>query len=94
MKLMVVGGCRSIDVVHSKGRYRKPIVVTTLILDHIYGHYVKPNKVAFKYLDFKIDVNLDVHVKIINSLVKSNAETFEEYIINVFSYTLKYTTLN
>jgi len=59
------------------------------ILDHKNGHYVRPNRVAFKYLDFKKDVDPDAHVKVFNSLVKANAETSKEYIINVFSYTLK-----
>jgi hypothetical protein len=55
---------------------------------------VKPNKVALKYLDFKKDVDLDAHVKVFNFAVKENAKTFEEYIINSFSYTLRDTTLN
>jgi hypothetical protein len=44
--------------------------------------------VALKYPDFKKDVNLDVHVRMSNFVVKENAKTFEEYIINAFSYTL------
>jgi hypothetical protein len=63
--------------------------MTAPILDHKNGHYVRPNRVAFKYLDFKKDVDPDAHVKVFNSLVKANAETSKEYIINVFSYTLK-----
>jgi hypothetical protein len=40
MSLMVVGGCRSADAVHSRGGYQEPIVVTAPILDHKDGHYV------------------------------------------------------
>jgi hypothetical protein len=82
------------DVVHPKGGYREPIIITIPILDHKDGHYVKPNMVAFKYLDFKKDVDSDAHVRMLNFVVKTNEKTFEEYIINVFSYTLRYTTLD
>jgi hypothetical protein len=50
--------------------------------------------VILKYLDFKKSVDLDVHVRMFNYVVKKNAETSEEYIINVFSYTLRDTTSN
>ncbi len=82
---MVARRCKSADVVHSKGGYWKPIIITTSILDHRDGHYVRPNMVAFKYLDFKIDV----HVRMFNSIVKINAKTFEEYIIDAFNYTVR-----
>jgi hypothetical protein len=52
MNLMAVGGCRSEDALYLKGGYREPIVVTTPILDHKNGHYVRPNKVVLKYPDF------------------------------------------
>jgi hypothetical protein len=45
--------------------------------------------VAFKYPNFKKDVDLDVHVKVFNSIVKVNVKTSEKFIINVFSYTLR-----
>jgi hypothetical protein len=45
--------------------------------------------VAFKYLDFKKDVDPNVHVRVFNFIVKAIAKTFEEYIINAFSYTLR-----
>jgi len=49
---MDAGGYISADVVHLRGGYQEAIVVTVPIHDHINGHYVKPNWVAFKYLDF------------------------------------------
>ncbi len=52
MNSMVVGGYKSADVVNPRGRYRKPFAITTPILEHIYGHYVRPNMVTFKYLNF------------------------------------------
>jgi hypothetical protein len=55
---------------------------------------VTPKRVALKYHDFKKDVDLDVHVRVFNSVVKTNAKTFEEYIINAFKYTLRDTILN
>jgi hypothetical protein len=73
---------------------RDTFIVTTPILDHIDGHYVMPNKVALKYRDFKNNVDLDAHVRVFNFAIKPNVETFEEYIINVFSYMLRDTTLD
>jgi len=39
-------------------------------------------------------VDPNVHVTMFNSIVKVNAKTFEEYIINAFNYTLRDTTLD
>jgi hypothetical protein len=89
MSSMAIGRCKSVDVVHSKGGYREPIVVTTPILDHRYGHYVKPNRVTLKYHDFKKDVDLNVHLRMFNSAIKTHEETSKEYIIIAFNYTLK-----
>jgi hypothetical protein len=89
---MFVRGYKSANAMNPRGGYWKPYVVTAQILDHKDGHYVRPNKVALKYLDFKKYVNLDAHVKMFNYVVKENVKTFEEYIINVFSYTLRDTT--
>jgi hypothetical protein len=67
---MATKGNRSVDAMNSKGRYRKPFVVTTPILDHRGGHYVRPNRVAFKYFNFKKDDNPDAHVVVFNFVVK------------------------
>jgi len=50
---------------------------------------VRANKVAFKYPNFKKDVDLDAHVRMFNFVVKANVKTFEKYIISAFSYTFK-----
>jgi hypothetical protein len=55
------------------------------IIDHKYDHYVRPNNVALNYLDFKKDVDPDAHIRVFNFVIKTNAETSEEYIINAFS---------
>ncbi len=91
---MVVGRYMSADVMNPRGGYQEPFVVTTPIVYHKDGHYVWPNWVAFKYHDFKKDVDPNVHVKVFKFLVKSNAKTFKEYIINVLSYMLRDTTLD
>jgi hypothetical protein len=57
MSSMAIGGYRSANVMNPRGGNRKPSIVTIPILDHKDGHYVKPNKVAFKYPDFKKDVD-------------------------------------
>jgi hypothetical protein len=92
MSLMDVGRHRNAYVVNPRRGHREPFVVIVPIFYHRYGHYVRPNKVALKYFDFKKGVDLDVHIRMFISIVKENAKTFEKYIINVFSYTLKGTT--
>ncbi len=69
--------------------YQKPFVVIVIILDHRIGHYVKPNIITFKYDNFLKNANLDVHVKVFNSIVKANEKTFEEYVI-VSLYAMRY----
>jgi hypothetical protein len=91
---MVTKGYKSANVANLKRGHWKPYVVTTPILDHRDGHYVRPNRVAFKYPNFKKHVDLNVHVKVFNFTIKVNAKTSEEYIINVISYMLKDTTLD
>ncbi len=91
---MAIGGYRSGDVMHLRGGYREPYVITAPILDHKNGHYLRPNMVIFKYLDLKKDVDLDVHVRMFNFVIKTDIKTFEKYIINVFSYMLRDTTLD
>jgi hypothetical protein len=94
MSSMVVGGYKSVDVVHLRGGYRKPIVTTIPNFYHKDGHYVRPNIVAFKYLNFKKDADPNAHVRMFNYIVIKNAKTSKEYIINAFSYMLKDTTSN
>jgi hypothetical protein len=63
MNSMVARRYRSANVMNPRGGYWEPFAVTTSIHDHRNGHYVRPNKVAFKYLDFKKNVDLDAHVR-------------------------------
>jgi hypothetical protein len=60
--------------------------------DNKNDHYVRPNMVALKYPDFKKDGDTNVHVKMFNFSMKINEKTSQEYIINVFRYTLEDTT--
>jgi hypothetical protein len=94
MNSMATGRYRNVNVVNPKGGYQKPFIVIIPIFYHRIGHYVRPNKVTLKYFDFKKDVDPYVHVKVFNFEVKANAETSEEYIINMFNYMLKDTTSN
>ncbi len=41
------------------------------------------------YPNYKKNVDLDVHVKVFNVIVRTNGKTYEKYIINAFSYTLR-----
>jgi hypothetical protein len=95
MNSMAIRRCKNAVTVHSKGEYREPIVIILPILNHKNGHDVKPNKVALKYPDFKKDINPNyVHVKMFNFVIKANAKTSLNYIINAFSSTLKDMTLD
>ncbi len=91
---MATRGYKSENATNLRGKYQEQFVVITQILDHKHGHFVEPNMVVYKYLDFKKDVNPSVHVRVFNSIVKANAKSFEEYMINVFNYTLRDTTSN
>jgi hypothetical protein len=94
MNSITTRGYKSTYVENPRGGYRKPYVVITRIFDHGNGHYVKPNKVALKYPDFKKDVDPYAHVKVFNFEVKANVKTSKKYIINAFNYTLRDTTSN
>lgn len=52
----------------------------------------KPYQSTLKYSNYKKDVDPYAHVKVLNVAIKANGETFKEYIINAFSYTLQKTT--
>jgi hypothetical protein len=94
MSSMAIEGYRSVNVTNPRKGYQEPSTLTTPIFCHKNSHYVRPNRVALKYPDFKKDVDLDAHVKMFNSVVKTNAKTFEICIINAFNYTPKDTTSN
>jgi hypothetical protein len=85
---------KSANAMNPKRIYRKPYVVTISILDHENGHYVTAKHGILKYSNFKKDVDPNAHVKVFNFTIKANAETFEEYNINAFSYTFKDTASN
>jgi hypothetical protein len=85
---MVVGGYRSVDVMNLKGRYQEPYAITAQIFDHRNDHYVRLNRVAFKYPNFKKEVDPNAHVRVFNFIIKV-VKTFEEYIINAFNYMLR-----
>jgi len=94
MSSMAARGYERINATNPIGGYQIPFVVTTQILDHKDGHFIRPNRVAIKYLGFRKDVNSNAHVRVFNSIVKTNVETSKEFIINAFSYTLRDITSN
>jgi hypothetical protein len=77
MNWMVTGGYRSVHVVHPRGGYWESIDINLPILDYKNGHYVKPTRVALKYLDFKKYIDPNAHVRVFNFVVKANVYTFE-----------------
>ncbi len=76
---------RNVDATNPRRGYREPFVIIAPIFYHKNGHYVRPNRVVIKYLDFKKNTNPNAHDGMFNSVVKANVETFEKYIINAFS---------
>jgi hypothetical protein len=48
---MAARGYKSVDAMNPRGGHQEPSAITAQILDHKNGHYVRPNKVAIKYLD-------------------------------------------
>jgi hypothetical protein len=89
MILMVVREYKSTDAENPIRRYWKPFVVTAKVPNHKNGHFVRPNRVALKYPNFKKYVHPDVYVRVFNFVMKANVKTFKEYIINAFSYALR-----
>jgi hypothetical protein len=71
---MAIGRYKSANVANQRGGYQEPSIITVPILDYKDGHYVRLNKVTLKYLDFKKDVDLNVHVKMFNFGIKANAK--------------------
>jgi hypothetical protein len=53
MNSMVVRGYKSVNATNPRRGYWKPFILTAPIPNHKDGHYVRPNMVAFKYLDLK-----------------------------------------
>jgi hypothetical protein len=83
MSSIAVGRYININVENLRG-YQEPSIITIGFSNHKNDHSVWPNMVAFKYLNFKKNVNIDVHVRVFNFAVKANAKTSKEYIINAF----------
>jgi hypothetical protein len=54
----------------------------------------RPYQSTLKYLDDKKCANPNAHVKVFNIAIRANGETFKEYIINAYNYTLRKTTSN
>jgi hypothetical protein len=70
MSSMVVGGYKNVDATNPRGGYQKPYIVIALIIDHVNGQYVRPNKVVLKYPNSKNDVETNVHFKVFNFVIK------------------------
>jgi hypothetical protein len=80
MNSIVVRGYECIDAGNLGRRHQEPFVIIAGISDHVNGHYVKPNSLALKYLDFKKNVDPDVHVKVFNSIVRLMQKPFKSII--------------
>jgi hypothetical protein len=90
MNLIAIKRYRNTNVEDLKWGYWGPFVITLGIPNHRNGHFVKSNKVAFKYLDFRKDVDPNAHVRMFNYIIKANAQTSKEYITNAFNYMLEF----
>jgi hypothetical protein len=94
MNSKVVGRYKSTNVEDAKRGYWEPSIINLKNSNRINGHFVRPNKVVFKYLDFKKNVDPNVHVKVFNFVVNTNVESFEKYIINAYNNIFRDTTSN
>jgi len=94
MNSMAIKRYKSVDVANLRGGYRESYVATTQTPNHRDGHFVKPNRVALKYPNFFLNDDLDAHFRMFNFVIKTNVETFKQYIINAFNYMLKDITLD
>jgi hypothetical protein len=65
---------------------KKPFILTAEIHNHKNGHFIRPNRVTLNYLDFKKNVNLNVHVKLFNFVMKANENTSKEYILEYITF--------
>jgi hypothetical protein len=54
----------------------------------------KPYWSTLKYPYYKKNAGPDAQVTVFQTIVKANGKTLEEYIINVFNYTLREMTLD
>jgi len=73
MNSLVVGRYKNTNARNLGGEYREPSIVIARITDNKNGHSMRPNKVAFKYLNLKKNVDPNVHVRVLNYIVKANA---------------------
>jgi len=53
MNSIIVEKHININAENLKGGYHKPSIVIAKMPDHKNGHFVRPNRVALKYLDLK-----------------------------------------
>jgi hypothetical protein len=51
--------------------------------------YFRPCRRPLKYHEYKKDSNMDVHVKVFKATIKTNGETINEEITNMFNFKLK-----
>jgi hypothetical protein len=74
MSSMVARGYRSASATNPREGYW-PSIVIAQTPNHKNCHYIKPNRVALKYHNFKKDVDLNVHVTVFNLTIKENEKT-------------------
>jgi hypothetical protein len=54
----------------------------------------KPYRRPLNYFEYVKNLNPNVHVKVFKTIIKANGETEDVKIVNMFSFTLKYTMYN
>jgi len=70
MNSMAVKRYKNVDVANLRGGYQESYVATTQTPNCRDGHFVKPNRVAFKYLNFFLNDDLDAHLRMFNFVIK------------------------
>ncbi len=58
MSSIAIRGYRSTDAKDPKGGHQEPSIIIQGISNHKNGHFVRPNKIALKYHDYKKKMTL------------------------------------
>jgi hypothetical protein len=51
MNSIAARGYINVDAMNPRGGHQETYAITAQIFDHKNGHYVRPNRIAFKYFD-------------------------------------------
>ncbi len=74
---------------YPRGNPHEPLRGVTITFVQLEISYFRPYMKPLKYHEYKKDSNMDVHIKIFKVTIKTNGETINEEITNMFNFKLK-----